>query len=128
MYQIIYREKGERKQMSCPSDPAGREAFEHLRNDPDVREARLCRPDGSSVLYIKKPDIANIPDLDASWLHGKYANGEINTKLSYVAVNDPEFYAQGDDADQIIEEMRKRWNASNLTQEKVFNEWVSMYL
>ena len=32
--------------------------------------------------------------LNETWLHGKYDNGEINTALSYVAVNDPDFFAQ----------------------------------
>lgn len=37
--------------------------------------------------------------LNSAWLNGKYANGEINTDLPYVAVNEPDFFAAGDDAE-----------------------------
>ena len=66
--------------------------------------------------------------LNETWLHGKYDNGEINTVLPYVAVNEPDFFCQGDSASEIITEIHKLWTDSNLTQEEAFNKWVNMYL
>ena len=63
-----------------------------------------------------------------SWLHGKYENGEINTSLSYVAVNSPEFFAQGDAACDIIDEMHQYWVDNDVTQEEAFNNWINLYL
>jgi hypothetical protein len=66
--------------------------------------------------------------LDSSWLSGKYDNGEINTKLPYISVNEPEFFAQGEAADEIINEINLIWNSGDYTQEQAFNEWVNSYL
>ena len=66
--------------------------------------------------------------LNETWLHGKYKNGEINTSLSYVAVNDPEWFFQGDDACNVIEEVYQYWLQGEATQEEAFDWWVNTYL
>lgn len=67
--------------------------------------------------------------LDESWISGKYANGEINTAHSTVAVTEPDFFAQGEDADQIISEIHQYWiSREDATQEDAFNWWVNTYL
>jgi len=67
-------------------------------------------------------------ELNESWLNGNYENGEINTSLPYIAVNDPEFYAQGEDADNIIKEIHQYWLSNNVTTEEAFNHWINSYL
>lgn len=59
-----------------------------------------------------------------TWLNGKYNNGEINTLFSYVAVN-PDFFCQGQEADEIISEIHQIWINSDLTQEQAFNQWIN---
>jgi hypothetical protein len=63
-----------------------------------------------------------------TWLHGKYDNGEINTRLPYVAVNDPDFFCQGEDASEIINEIYRFWIINNVTQEEAFENWINLYL
>lgn len=61
----------------------------------------------------------------SSWLSGKYTNGEINTLMPYLAVNEPDFFMQGDEAQKVIDEMIRFWcNNENLTSEQVFDYWV----
>jgi len=69
-----------------------------------------------------------LPELNETWLHGKYDNGEINTSLEYIAVNDPDFFVQGDNAAEIISEIHKHWLIGDTTQEESFNWWVNLYL
>ena len=66
--------------------------------------------------------------LNKTWLHGKYKNGEINTDLSYVAVNDPDWFFQGDGACEVIAEIHKYWLKEEATQEEAFNWYVNTYL
>jgi len=66
--------------------------------------------------------------LNESWISGKYANGEINTAYSTVAVTEPEFFAQGDDADQIITQIHSYWINNDVTSEDAFNWWVDTFL
>ena len=66
--------------------------------------------------------------LNETWISGKYANGEIDTAYSTVSVNDPEFFAQGDDADQIIKEIHEYWINNDVTTEQAFDFWVGCYL
>lgn len=66
--------------------------------------------------------------LNETWLHGKYKNGEINTSLSYVAVKEPEFFAQGDNASDIIKEIHDLWLSGPLTEEQAFDRWIELYL
>ena len=67
--------------------------------------------------------------LNSAWLNGKYANGEINTYLPYVAVNEPDFFAAGDDAEQIIKEITDYYNfEGDVSEEDAFNWWVNTFL
>lgn len=67
--------------------------------------------------------------MDTSWINGKYENGEINTSLPYVAINEPEFFAQGDEAETIINEILHIWETDgNMTQEQAFNHWINLNL
>lgn len=74
------------------------------------------------------PTVIWIMELNATWLNGKYINGEINTSLPYVAVKCPEFFVQGDDADTIISEIHEIWLQGELTNEQAFEHWINLYL
>ena len=67
-------------------------------------------------------------ELNETWLNGKYSNGEINTSLPFIAVNNPEFFAQGDDADSIISDIFEYWNNNDVTTEDAFNNWINSNL
>ena len=70
----------------------------------------------------------NTIELNETWLHGKYDNGEINTSLSYVAVNDPDWFFQGEEANNVISEIHKYWMNNEATTEQAFNWWINTYL
>ena len=61
-------------------------------------------------------------ELNESWLNGKFKNGEINTRIPYVVTDD--FFAQGDDAERIIDEIFTAWTTGNISVEQAFNEWL----
>lgn len=66
-----------------------------------------------------------------SWLHGKHCNiigeeVEINTKLPYVAIGN--FFAQGEEASQIITEINKIYNKHNCSVLKACRLWQGFYL
>jgi hypothetical protein len=65
---------------------------------------------------------------DQSWLHGKFPaiNAEINTKLPYVSFNN--FFAQGTDAEIIINEIHNIWINSDLDIEQSIQKWINAYL
>ena len=44
--------------------------------------------------------------------------------METVSVNDPEFFAQGDDARIIINDIYQIWVNGYMTQEQAFNEWI----
>ena len=79
---------------------------------------------------MNKDELLNeFTEVSKTWLNGKYENGEINTSLSYVSVNSPEFFVQGCGADEIIKEVHNIWiNNSDYTQEQAFDAWINMYL
>ncbi|MFA6482301.1 MAG: hypothetical protein WCW62_06975 [Bacteroidales bacterium] len=64
--------------------------------------------------------------LNISWLHGKFECGEINTSLGTVEVYSEEFFAQGDDAFGVIEEIRSIWINSDVSVEQAFSSWISL--
>ena len=66
--------------------------------------------------------------LNESWLHNKYDNGEINTALSYVAVDDPEWFFQGESAEEVIAEIHQYWLNGDITTEEAFNWWINTNL
>jgi len=62
-----------------------------------------------------------------SWLHGKHSDKiEINTKLPYVAIYD--YFAQGDDAENTINEINQIYNTSDCTPLESCEIWASYYL
>lgn len=69
-----------------------------------------------------------------SWIHGKYDCGEINTKLDYIVVNGKyttdgtEFYVQGDDAYDAINEINNIYHADGIYPEDAFKRWINTYL
>ena len=68
-------------------------------------------------------------ELNTSWLNGNYANGEINTKFPYVAVKNPDFFIQGEQADSIINEIHQIWiNNPDMNEEQAFNQWINFNL
>ena len=69
-----------------------------------------------------------LDELNETWLNGKYKNGEINTSLEYIAVNEPDFFAQGEEAGKIIKEIYQYWLYNDCTNEDAFNNWVNLYL
>jgi hypothetical protein len=63
----------------------------------------------------------------SSWLHGKHSPEiEINTKLPYVSIYD--YFAQGEDADNVIEEINLIWNKEDITILQAIEKWASYYL
>jgi hypothetical protein len=64
-----------------------------------------------------------------SWLNGKHsANIEINTRLPYVALYD--FFAQGENAEEIINEINEIYNNEklNFTPLQACEYWASSRL
>ena len=70
-------------------------------------------------------------ELNTTWLHGKYTIGgeavEINTAISYVAIGD-RFFAQGDEADKIIDEIHRYWLDYNVRVQGAIQHWINCYL
>lgn len=66
--------------------------------------------------------------MNTSWLHGKYPaiNAEINTSLPYVSIRD--WFFQGEEADNVINEIHQIWVNSNCTQEEAIKKWDNRYL
>lgn len=64
--------------------------------------------------------------LNITWLHGKYQCGEINTALGTVEIFESDFFAQGDDAYRIIEEIRAIWLKSDVSVEQAFASWICL--
>ncbi|MFA6128803.1 MAG: hypothetical protein WC699_16000 [Bacteroidales bacterium] len=66
--------------------------------------------------------------LNLSWLHGKYVCGEIDSRIGTVQVYDVDFFAQGEEAFDIIEQIRRIWIERDMSVEQAFMAWISMYL
>ena len=73
-------------------------------------------------------NINNILIPNETWLSHKYKNGEINTSIPYISINEPEFYCEGDEADIIIKEIHFLWLNSRYTTEQALNYWISQNL
>lgn len=62
-----------------------------------------------------------------SWLSGKLSDTiEINTKLPYVAIDD--FFVQGEEADNIIDEINYIYNTTDCTPLQAAQKWASNML
>ena len=66
--------------------------------------------------------------LNLSWLTGRFDFGELNSQLGYVSVEDPEFFAQGDDAYRILEDIRSIWMREDCSVEQAFQAWINFNL
>lgn len=61
-----------------------------------------------------------------SWISGKHSDTvEVNTSLSYIDING--FFAQGEDADNYIDEINYIYNTKNCTPLEACNKWHSRY-
>ena len=67
-------------------------------------------------------------ELNETWLYGKYDNGEINTSLPYVAFNNPDWFFQGEEADNVISEIHNYWLQNDVTTEEAFSWYFNTYL
>jgi hypothetical protein len=72
---------------------------------------------------------------DRSWLAGKYTldlgdgnpvEAEVNTQLPYLAVGN--FFAQGEEADNFIDEIHAIWLKNDCTEEEAIKKWAGYYL
>lgn len=68
--------------------------------------------------------------LDTSWLAGRYnpfgqLEAEINTLLPYIGIGT--FFAQGEDAEQVIYQIHEIWLSGDLTQEEALERWTSSH-
>lgn len=62
-----------------------------------------------------------------SWLHGQHSeNIDINTRLPYVHIY--EYFAQGEDADKVINEINEIYNRDELTPLEACERWAALYL
>lgn len=62
-----------------------------------------------------------------SWLNGKLSKDiEINTSLPYVAIYD--FFAQGEEADSIIDEINYIYNTQDCTPLEAAQKWAANML
>ena len=66
--------------------------------------------------------------LNLSWLTGRFDFGELDSQLGYVSVEYPEFFAQGDDAYRILEEIRSIWLDRDCSVEQAFQAWICFNL
>lgn len=70
--------------------------------------------------------------LHSSWLNGKYETGEINTSLPTIEIYDfweegSSYFAQGEDAQNTIDEINVIYNTGNLTVEQAIMEYKNVY-
>ncbi len=62
-----------------------------------------------------------------SWIGGKLSESiEINTSIPYIAIGD--FFAQGDEADTIIDEINYIYNTTDLTPLQAVEKWAANML
>lgn len=62
-----------------------------------------------------------------SWLNGKHSKDiEINTNLPYIAIY--EYFAQGDQADEVIKEINRIYNTKDCTPLEACEIWANCYL
>jgi hypothetical protein len=62
-----------------------------------------------------------------SWLNGKLSdNVEINTKLPYISIHG--LFVQGEEAEQIINEINEIYNKEGCTPLEAAEKWASFYI
>ena len=74
--------------------------------------------------------------LSPSWLNGNYIidgyQVTIKSNLSiarfYCLDTEEDYYFQGNEADEVINEIAGIWNAYDITQSQAIKKWINMYL
>ena len=74
--------------------------------------------------------------LSPSWLNGNYIidgyQVTIKSNLSiarfYCLDTEEYYYFQGNEADEVINEIAGIWNAYDITQSQAIKKWINMYL
>lgn len=74
--------------------------------------------------------------LSPSWLNGNYIidgyQETIKSNLSiarfYCLDTEEDYYFQGNEADDVINEIAGIWNAYDITQSQAIQKWINMYL
>ena len=74
--------------------------------------------------------------LSPSWLNGNYIidgyQVTIKSNLSiarfYCLDTEEDYYFQGNEADDVINEIAGIWNAYDITQSQAIKKWINMYL
>ena len=74
--------------------------------------------------------------LSPSWLNGNYIidgyQVTIKSNLSiarfYCLDTEEDYYFQGNEADDVINEIAGIWNAYDITQSQAIQKWINMYL
>lgn len=74
--------------------------------------------------------------LSPSWLNGNYIiYGYQVTIKSHMSIarfdsidSEDDFYFQGNEADDVINEISDIWNKSDLTQDEAIGQWMTMHL
>lgn len=61
-----------------------------------------------------------------SWLDGHYEEGHISTAFSHVMLFD--YFWQGSEAEEIIEQIHEIWVKNNLTQQQAVSRWIELNL
>lgn len=78
-------------------------------------------------------------ELSNSWLNGKYVidgcwTVTVNTSLSFISfepvagANVGEFTYQGDEGDDVINQIFEIWNSGVITQHEAVAKWANLYL
>lgn len=60
-------------------------------------------------------------------INGKTEEAEINTKLPYIGLG-PSYFAQGEEAENTIDEIHKIWISGDLTTQQAVQQWVNNML
>lgn len=74
--------------------------------------------------------------LSPSWINGNYivAGYQVTIKSNlsiarfYCLDTDEDYYFQGNEADDVINEIADIWNKSDIPQDEAVAKWISMYL
>jgi hypothetical protein len=77
---------------------------------------------------MKSKSIPILHEPDTSWLAGNYPelNSEINVRLPYIGIGD--YFWQGDEADNVINEIHKIWLRDDCTVEQAIKTYSNYYL
>lgn len=71
-------------------------------------------------------DFADSYTPNISWLDGHYDQGYINTALPQVSLFD--YFWQGREAEEVIEQIHEIWVKHELTQQQAVNLWIEFNL